>query len=114
MEILEYKGYFGNIEYSKADNCLHGRVLGLNKNIFIVYEGNTAEELYNDFKDGVEHYLSCCEEEGTQPEKPHNGVLNIHIPIEIHSKIAVYAKNHGTSINSFICETIEHRLEKVL
>ena len=57
MERLEYKGYFGSIEYSKDDNCLFGQVLGWNKQTCITYEGFTAEELYHDFKAGIEHYL---------------------------------------------------------
>ena len=113
MESLEYKGYVGSIEYNKNDNCLHGRVLGLNKNICITYEGNTAEELYNDFKEGVDHYLNGCKEDGIQPEKPHNDLLNIYIPSEIHVKLTMYVQNHGTSINSFICDSIERQLEVV-
>ena len=112
MEILEYKGYVGSIEFSVGDNCLHGQVLGLSKNICIVYEGNTAEELFNDFRDGVDHYLECCKEDGIQPEKPCNGVLNIiQIPYEIHVKAAMYAENHGTSIDTFVCDLIERQLE---
>lgn len=114
MEVLEYKDYVGSIEFSKDDNCLCGKVLGLNKSVCIAYEGNTAEELYSDFKNGIDHYLEDCKEEGIQPEKPYKGVLNIHIPFEIHSKMAVYAENHGTSINSFVRDTIEKRLETVI
>ena len=113
MEKLEYKGYFGNIEYSKEDNCLFGKVLGLNKENCITYEGVTADELYNDFKDGIEHYLDYCQKKGIKPEKSYNGVLNIRIPAEIHCKIAIYAENHGTSINSFICDSIERQLDVV-
>jgi len=60
MEDLSYKGYKGNIEYSKSDNCFCGKVLGLPKNILIMHEGNTASELYNDFKAGIDHYLGSC------------------------------------------------------
>ena len=68
MERLEYKGYLGSIEFNRADNCLHGQVLGLNKKICIIYEGHTTEELYNDFKEGIEHYLDDCKEDGIHPE----------------------------------------------
>jgi len=114
MEKLEYKGYFGSIEYSKEDNCLFGKVLGLNKGTAISYEGVTADELYNDFKDGIEHYLDFCQRKGIKPKKSYNGVLNIRIPSETHSRVAMYAENHGTSINSFIRDSIERRLEVVL
>jgi predicted HicB family RNase H-like nuclease len=59
---LNYKGYAGSIEYDAEDNYFSGEVLGLPKNICIIYEGNTVEELYQDFKDGIEDYLEDCEE----------------------------------------------------
>jgi predicted HicB family RNase H-like nuclease len=61
MNRLEYKNYVGSIEYNKADDCLHGQVLGLSKNLCIIYEGGTIEELYDDFKNGVDHYLEDCQ-----------------------------------------------------
>ena len=111
MEKLEYKGYYGSIEYSKGDNCLFGKVIGLNKENCITYEGASAEDLFNDFKAGIEHYLDFCQRKGIKPEKSYNGVLNIRIPSETHSRIATYAEIHGTSINSFIRDSIERRLD---
>jgi predicted HicB family RNase H-like nuclease len=110
MDKLEYKGYYGSIEYSKEDDCLFGRVLGMPKNL-ISYEGNTATELYSDFKDAIDAYLDYCKKNGIKPRKGFNGVLNIRIPSEIHCRIAMYAENHETSINSFIRDSIETRLE---
>ena len=113
MEKLEYKGYFGSIEYSKDDNLLFGKVLGLNKEICITYEGTTADELYNDFKAGIDHYLDYCHRKEIKPKKSFNGVLNIRIPAEIHCRIAMYAESNGTSINSFIRNSIEKQLDVV-
>ena len=79
MDNLYYKGYNGSVEYSKADNCLYGKVLGLNDSL-ILYEGNSLYELEKDFMDGIDHYIDNCKADGIQPEKPYNGVLNIHIP----------------------------------
>jgi predicted HicB family RNase H-like nuclease len=110
MERLEYKGYYGSIEYSEEDNCLFGKVLGMPNNL-ISYEGNTAAELCADFKEGVDHYLSYCAESGIKPRKSYNGVLNIRIPSDIHCKVALYAEAHGVSINAVIRESIERRLE---
>ena len=114
MEKLEYKGYFGTIEYSNEDNCLYGKVLGIPKNVAITYEGESATDLLQDFRNGIDSYLEFCKERGIKPHKSYNGVLNIRIPSEIHSRIAIYAENHGTSINSFIRDSIERRLEAVL
>ena len=111
--MLEYKGYIGSIEYNKTDNYLHGQVLGLNRKICIIYEGNTSAELYNDFKAGIDHYLDDCKEEGIQPEKAYNGMLNVKLPSDTHFKVVMYAQNYGTSINAFVSDLIEKRLEFV-
>jgi len=109
MNNLEYKGYYGSVEYSKEDKCLYGKVLGMTKDC-ITYEGNTVDELEEDFKNAIESYLEGCEDLGISPRKGYNGVLNIRIPAEIHGKIAMYSENTGTSINAFIRDSIERRL----
>jgi predicted HicB family RNase H-like nuclease len=111
MENLEYKGYSGTIEYSKADNCLYGKVIGLDKGTCITYEGNTAQEIYEDFKGAIDDYLDYCQRNNFKPRKSYNGVLNIRIPSEIHGKIAMIAEKTGTTINAFIRDSIEKRLE---
>ncbi|GHV12713.1 antitoxin HicB [Bacteroidia bacterium] len=111
MEKLEYKGYYGSIEYSPEDNYFYGSVLGIPKNLAITYEGENATDLVLDFKNGVDSYLELCDEKGIKPHKSYNGVLNIRIPAEIHCKIALIAESSGKSINSFIRDSIESRLE---
>ncbi|MDR2147003.1 MAG: type II toxin-antitoxin system HicB family antitoxin [Tannerella sp.] len=112
MERLEYNGYSGSIEYSKADNCFFGKVLGLGKETRITYEGETASELYEDFKGSIDFYLEFCKEKGIKPKKPYSGILNIRIPSEIHRKIAMLAKDKQVSINSIICDSLERRLQE--
>ena len=112
MEYLHHKGYHGSVEYSEEDQCLYGKILGL-KNSLILYEGNSLDELKKDFETGVEDYLHRCKMKGIKPENPYNGVLNIQIPFEIHVKAATYAENQGTSIDAFVCDLIEKRLELV-
>jgi len=112
MNKLNYKEYFGTIEYSEADNCFYGKVLGMSRDR-ITYEGESAAELLDDFKGAIDMYLEHCQTKGIKPEKSYNDMLNIRIPSEIQSRIAKYAKNNGTSINSFIRDSIERRLETV-
>ena len=56
MDFLEYKDYKGSVEYSKVDNCLFGKVQGMSKDL-IAYEGQTLDELRQDFEDGVDSYI---------------------------------------------------------
>ena len=53
MDCLEYKGYYGTVEFSKEDNCLFGKVKGMGKDL-IVYEGKTIDELSEDFKQCID------------------------------------------------------------
>ena len=112
MGYLYHKGYKGSVEYSEDDQCLYGKILGLNDSL-ILYEGNSLDELKEDFKNAIESYLDHFDGTEIEPEKPYNGRLNIHIPSETHSRMALYAENHNTSIDAFVCDSIERRLEVV-
>ena len=57
MGFLKYKGYTGSVEYSEEDNCLYGKVQGMSKHA-ITYEGQTLDELKQDFEGSVEDYLA--------------------------------------------------------
>ena len=113
MNHLEYKGYYGSIEFSKEDKRLYGSVLGMTRDS-ITFEGNTVEELENDFINAIESYMEGCRELGIKPRKGYNGVLNIRIPAEIHGKIAIISERSGISINAFIRDSIERRLESAI
>ena len=110
MDYLEYRGYKGSVEYSKADNCLFGNVLGMSKDL-ILYEGNTIDELKADFEAGIDNYIAGCVADGIEPRKPYSGTLNIRITPEIHSKIAMLAQEAGTTINGYIKQALEEQLK---
>ena len=108
MDYLEYKGYKGSVEYSKADNCLFGKVLGMSKDL-ILYEGNTIDELRADFEAGIDNYIAGCVADGIEPRKPYSGTLNIRISPEIHSKIAMLAQEAAVLLGE-IARTLIRRV----
>jgi len=110
MKHLEYKGYTGSIEYSKEDDLLFGKVLGING--LISYEGRTGKELEEDFKESIESYLADCKSQGITPEKPFKGNFNVRIPAELHQKAALLALEDKMSLNSFVAESIRERVFK--
>ena len=59
-DLLDYKGYYGTVEYSMADNVLFGKVLGIKG--LISYEGDSVQALKQDFKDAIDDYLEMCAE----------------------------------------------------
>lgn len=101
MDYLEYKGYYGSVEYSKNDNCLVGKVLGMAKET-ILYEGSTIDELRADFEAGIDSYLDYCKSENIIPNKGYSGTFNVRISPETHSRIAMKAIMEGMSLNAFV------------
>ncbi len=61
---LTYKRYEGSIEYSRDDDCLYGKVLGIDKRHLITYEGSSINELRADFEAGIDDYLETCRQHG--------------------------------------------------
>ena len=106
MDYLEYKGYKGSVEYSKEDDCLVGKVLGLTKET-ILYEGSTLEELKSDFEAGIDSYLAYCESEGIKPSKGYSVAFNVRVSPEMHRRIAMNAAKYGLSLNSYVRQCLE-------
>lgn len=101
MGYMKYKGYTGSVEYSPEDGCLFGKVQGLHGTL-ISYEGESVEEIRQDFEGAVDDYLISCEERGIVPAKPYSGKLNLRMSSDLHAAIAMAASSAGTTINDFI------------
>ncbi|MDO4544846.1 MAG: type II toxin-antitoxin system HicB family antitoxin [Bacillota bacterium] len=106
--LLEYKDYYGSVEYSREDNLLYGKVLGIKS--LISYAGESVQELKKDFEDAVEEYLQLCEKEGIEPEKTYKGSFNIRVAPHLHKKLAMYSMANHRSLNSTVEEAIAEYL----
>ncbi len=102
--LLSYKNYNGTVEYSKEDNCLFGKVIGIKS--LLSYEGDSVKELEQDFQDVIDEYLADCKERNVEPEQPYKGTFNVRISPELHRNIAMYAIEHGKSLNAAVEEAI--------
>ena len=107
--ILEYKGYYGTVEFSVADNVHFGKVMGIRG--LILYEGNNEKELQEDFEGAIDDYLEMCKENGRKPQKPYIGNLKVKVPPELHKTLAVYSASHGKSLDSTVEEAIRYFLK---
>lgn len=108
MKLLEYKGYSGSIEYSKEDDLLFGKVLGIKG--LISFEGQTGKQLEEDFMEAIDEYLADCEANGFTPEKPFKGSFNVRVSPELHQKAAFLASEEKMSLNTFVAESIRERI----
>jgi predicted HicB family RNase H-like nuclease len=108
--VMEYKNYYGTVEYSAADNVLHGKVLGIRG--LISYEGDGLQALKEDFENAIDDYLESCAGDGTKPQKPYKGSFNVRLSPELHRTLAVYAITNGQTLNSTVEEAIRSYIIK--
>ncbi|MCM1191354.1 MAG: type II toxin-antitoxin system HicB family antitoxin [Butyrivibrio sp.] len=109
--LLSYRNYNGTVEYSKEDNCLFGKVVGIRS--LLSYEGGSVKELEQDFQNVIDEYMEDCRERNVQPEQPYKGTFNVRISPELHRNIAVYAIEHGKSLNAAVEEAIGNMVGEV-
>lgn len=107
---MEFKGYTGSVEYSPADRVFHGRIIGITD--IITFEGTSVEALEKDFRDAVDDYLDMCAEDGVEPQRPYSGRFVLRLPPSIHGQVTAAARMAKTSMNGWIVETIQARLER--
>lgn len=102
--MLSYQNYNGTVEYSKEDKCLFGKVIGIKS--LLSYEGDSVKELEQDFQRVIDEYLEDCRQRNVEPERSYKGTFNVRISPELHRSIAVYAIEHGKSLNAAVEEAI--------
>lgn len=109
-DLLEYKGYYGTVEFSAQDKVLFGKVVGINS--LISYEGNSVDSLKDDFESAIDDYLEICAEKGISPEKSYKGSFNVRVSPDIHKKLVIYSAAHGQTLNSSVEEAILYLLQQ--
>ena len=109
MNTMTYKGYIGSVNYSDKDQLFFGKIEGING--LVNFEGESVKELTEAFHEAVDDYLSYCEDEGIVPDKSYTGVLNVRLTPAIHRQIAMLALQEGISINAYIKDALEEKVE---
>jgi len=108
--ILKYNDFIASVKYSEEDEAFIGRIEGIDS--IVSFEGQSVEELKSAFKDAVESYLDFCHRKGiTETQNSYTGVFNVIIDSDLHRKADIMAKTRGSSLNSFVRESIERHLE---
>ena len=109
MNTMTYKGYLGSVAYSEKDQVFFGKIEGING--LVNFEGESVKELTEAFHEAVDDYLAYCKDEGIEPDKSYTGVLNVRLTPTIHRQIAMLAKQAGLTLNGYIKETLEDKIE---
>lgn len=107
--MLEYKGYFGSVEYSEADDVLHGRLEFIRD--LVTYEGMDARSLKAAFHEAVDDYLALCAAEGRKPDVPLKGSFNVRPGRDLHRRAMLYAKRRGLNLNTVVSDALRRFLD---
>jgi len=102
--MFKYKDFYGSAEYSAADECFWGKIIGISD--FVTFESDSVEGLKRSFEEAVEDYLLLCKEVGKDPKKSYKGSFSIRISPELHKEAAITAGKNGMSLNAFVEKAI--------
>jgi len=107
---MTYKGYLGSVAFSEKDNVFFGKIEGING--LVNFEGESVKELTDAFHEAVDDYLAYCKDEGIEPDKSYSGVLNVRLTPAIHRQITILARQAGLTLNAYIKDALEEKVEK--
>lgn len=109
--MLTHKGYKGKVEYIEDARIFHGEVLGTQD--VITFQGTTADEIEESFRDSIDDYLEFCEERGEEPDKPYSGKFVVRMPAMLHRCVADLAKLEDESINAVVLQALNLYISNV-
>ena len=103
--MMKYKGYCaGPIDFDPEEKLFSGTVAGL-KDV-VHFEGATADDLVQAFRESIDDYLTLCAERGEEPDKPFNGKILVRTEPELHRKASIRAAMEGISLSQWISRQI--------
>ena len=106
--VLRYKGYRSVITYRAEERILYGKIEGIKD--LVNFQADNAADIEKEFHSAVDDYLSLCEKLGCEPDKPYSGTFNVRVPAKLHRATAMYAIDHGMTLN----EVVETAMEKYI
>ncbi len=108
--VVKYKQFVGTVNFSAEDEVFYGKIEGIND--LVTFEGSSVQELKESFEEGVEDYLTLCEENGKEVFRSFKGSFNVRIDPALHSKAYELALLQGLSLNQFVQKAIEDRIAR--
>jgi predicted HicB family RNase H-like nuclease len=108
MSALRYKDFQGSVDFE--DDRLIIRILHIDD--LVTTEIDSASTARAAFAELVEDYLATCAELGKQPCKPFKGSFNVRVTPELHRQVAMAAADVGESMNAWISNALEARIER--
>ena len=107
---LKYKEFIGSVHFSAEDEVFYGKIEGVND--LVTFEGSTVKKLKSAFKEAVHDYIEICDESDKEVFKSFKGSFNVRVDPALHSKAFQQAMLEGKTLNQFVKEAIEQRIQQ--
>ena len=106
--VLEYKGYYTQVEYDYDDCVLYGKIEGIGD--LVNFDSESASGIEQAFHEAVDEYLAFCSEMGKEPDKTYKGSFNIRMSPEMHRQAAYQAAKAGLTLNQYVSNAVAAQL----
>jgi predicted HicB family RNase H-like nuclease len=107
--MLSYQGYSGSVKFDADEEIFHGEVSGLRD--VVTFQGSSAREIKQSFRDSIDDYLELCQETGRSPDRPFSGRLIVRMPPDLHRALHKLAAAEQVSLNRVIVKVLEASLD---
>ncbi len=106
--MMEYKGYYGSVNYNDEDQIFYGKVEFIRS--LISYEGYDVNSLRQNFQEAIEDYLELCLQKGQKPEESFNGIVNISLGSKLHQLAFIKAQEKGINLDTLVKDILTNYL----
>jgi predicted HicB family RNase H-like nuclease len=102
--LMHYKNYHGSVHFDMKEKIFYGQIEFIRD--LVNYEAKDADGLLKSFYEAVDSYIDDCEILGKEADRPFKGSFNIRMDPSLHKEIALYAIEHGESLNGVVVEAL--------
>jgi predicted HicB family RNase H-like nuclease len=106
--IFKYKGYTTEVKFDSEELIIYGKIEGITD--LVDFYSDKLSDVEEEFHKAVDDYLYFCSEHNKIPETPFKGNFNVRVPSEIHREAFIKAKEENKSLNQFVKEAIEEKI----
>jgi predicted HicB family RNase H-like nuclease len=107
---MEYRNYFGSVEFSEEDEVFHGKLEFIRD--LVTFEAVDAKGLKSAFHEAVDDYLAFCAAEGREADIPLKGSFNVRPGHDLHRRAMILATRKGLNLNAVVSEALRRYLDK--
>ena len=108
IKLMEYRGYQSSVNFCDDSNIFYGIVIGIKGSIS--FHADTVAELEAEFKESIDDYLLCCEEEGWEVEKPYIISIDFNLTPDMNKRLQSLSNSANLAPDKIMEEALEQYL----